>query len=65
VVLKVDSPAEICLFGSVAGNRYDYSSDIDVLVVSEVDRLKSLEALAEEDLLKGFGIYVGRPRDAG
>jgi predicted nucleotidyltransferase len=42
VVLKVDSPAEICLFGSVAGNRYDYSSDIDVLVVYEVDRLKSL-----------------------
>lgn len=59
-MLKVDSPAEICLFGSVAGNRYDYSSDIDVLVVSEVDRLKSLEALAEEEPSEGVWDICGK-----
>ena len=59
-MLKVDSPAEIHLFGSVAGNRYDYSSDIDVLVVYEVDRLKSLEALAEEEPSEGVWDICGK-----
>jgi len=63
-VLKVDPQAELYIFGSVAENRYNYSSDIDVLVVSEADRLKVLEALAEEDFMKVFDVHVRRPRDA-
>jgi predicted nucleotidyltransferase len=56
-VLKIDSRAEIYLFGSVAENRYNYSSDIDVLVVSEADKLRVL-ALVEGDFLKVFEIHV-------
>jgi predicted nucleotidyltransferase len=57
-VLKIDPRAEIYLFGSVAENRYNYSSDIDVLVVSEADKLRVLEALVEGDFLKVFEIRV-------
>jgi len=63
LVLEVDPHAEIYLFGSVAENRYNYSSDIDILVVSEVDRLKLLKALAVEDFTKVFQIHVRRPKE--
>jgi len=54
MVLRVDPHAEIYLFGSVAENRYNYSSDIDILVVCEADRRKLLKVLAEEDFMKVF-----------
>ncbi|MBC7129953.1 nucleotidyltransferase domain-containing protein, partial [Candidatus Bathyarchaeota archaeon] len=37
VVRKLDSEAEVYLFGSVVEKRYNYSSDIDVLVVTRVN----------------------------
>jgi predicted nucleotidyltransferase len=43
-VKRLDPSSEIYLFGSVAEGRYLYSSDIDVLVVSDV--LKPGETLA-------------------
>ena len=64
-MLKIDPQAEIYLFGSVAENRYNYSSDIDVLVVSEADKLRVLEVLAEGDFLKVFETHVRRAKDAG
>jgi predicted nucleotidyltransferase len=63
LVLKVDPKAELYIFGSVAENRYNYSSDVDVLVVSEVDRLKVLEALAREEFTKVLEVHVRRPED--
>jgi len=63
LVLEVDPHAEIYLFGSVAENRYNYSSDIDILVISEADRLKVLRALAKEDFTKVFQIHVRRPKE--
>ncbi len=65
LVLKVDPKAELYVFGSVAEGRYNYSSDVDVLVVSEVDRLKVLEELAKEDFTKVFDVHVRRPEDVG
>jgi len=63
LVLKVDPKAELYIFGSVAEGRYNYSSDVDVLVVSDADRLKVFEALAEEDFTKVFDVHVRRPED--
>ena len=36
IVRKPDPEAEIFIFGSVAENRYNYSSDIDVLIITRV-----------------------------
>jgi len=35
-VNKLDPEAEIFIFGSVAENRYNYSSDIDVLIITRI-----------------------------
>ena len=63
LVLKVDPKAELYVFGSVAEGKYNYSSDVDVLVVSEANRLEVLEALAKEDFTKVFDVHVRRPKD--
>jgi len=52
VVKRLDPSSEVYLFGSVAEGRYLYSSDVDVLVVSDV--LKPGEALAAL-WAEGFG----------
>ncbi len=34
-VCKLDSKAEVYMFGSVAEKNYNYSSDIDILIITE------------------------------
>jgi len=63
MVLKVDPKAEVYVFGSVVEGRYNYSSDVDILVVTEVDRLKVLEALVKEEFTKVFEIHIRNPKD--
>jgi predicted nucleotidyltransferase/regulator of replication initiation timing len=45
VVQGVDPDAEVYLFGSVAEKRHGYSSDIDILIITEKERIEVLEAL--------------------
>ncbi len=59
---KVDRNAEIYLFGSVAEGTHLYSSDIDVLVVSDVKSEKVRVALWEVGIEDPFEILV-LPKD--
>jgi len=64
IALKVDPEAEIYLFGSVADGRHTYSSDIDILIITEKDRLEMLRALVKEEFTNFFEIHVRKPREA-
>jgi predicted nucleotidyltransferase len=58
-VKRLDPASEIYLFGSVAEGRYLYSSDIDVLVVSDVLKPgETLAALWAEGFGDPFEIHV-------
>jgi predicted nucleotidyltransferase len=61
IVLRVDPKAEVYLFGSVAEGKHNYSSDVDILVVTEEDKLRILEAIAKEEFAKIFEIHVRKP----
>ncbi len=52
IVLKVDPNAEMNVFGSVAEGTHNYSSDVDILVITEEDRVKMLEAVAREEFIR-------------
>ena len=60
-VLEIDPCAEIYLFGSVAEERYTYSSDIDVLIVTDKSVEEVLPRLWEAGVSDPFEIHV-RPR---
>jgi len=61
IVLRIDPKAEVYLFGSVAERRHNYSSDVDILVVTEEDKLRILEAIAKEEFIKIFEVHVRKP----
>jgi len=61
IALKVDPEAKIYLFGSVAEGKHTYSSDVDVLIITERDRLEMLRALLAEEFIKFFEIHVRSP----
>jgi predicted nucleotidyltransferase len=63
-VLKVDPNAGVYMFGSVAEKKHNYGSDVDLLVVTEKDRLSVLEAIAGEEFAKIFEIHVRKPKEA-
>jgi predicted nucleotidyltransferase len=65
VILKVDPKAEVYLFGSVAEKKHTYSSDIDILVITEENRLKVLNKIVEEGLANLFEVHIRKPREAG
>ena len=64
VVYRLDSKAEIFLFGSVAEGRYNYSSDIDILVVTETPPAKVLSELWKAGIKKPFEVHVHPPEKA-
>jgi len=64
LVLKVDPRAELYLFGSVAEGRHTYSSDIDVLIITEKDRWEILKTLVKEEFTSFFDIHVRKPEEA-
>ncbi len=56
---RLDPRCEVYLFGSVAEGRHTYSSDIDVLVVSDVlGPGEALAALWEEGFGDPFEVHV-------
>lgn len=60
-VLEIDPLAEVYLFGSVAEGRHTYSSDIDVLVITDKPVEDVLPRLWEAGIDDPFEIHV-RPR---
>lgn len=58
VVKRLDPSSEVYLFGSVAEGRYLLSSDIDVLVVTDVDPGKILAELWLAGIGDPFEVHV-------
>ncbi len=56
-VKGIDSEAEIYLFGSVARGENTFSSDIDILILSEKDTRQILSVLADFGPPFEFHIY--------
>ena len=57
-VNELDPKAEVYLFGSVAENNYNYSSDIDILVVTDLYPAKIHAELWKAGIGEPFEIHV-------
>lgn len=58
IVKELDKNAEVYLFGSVAQGKHLLSSDIDILVVTNLDPAKVLAILWEKGIKDPFEIHV-------
>ena len=58
---RLDPHAKVYLFGSVAENRHTYSSDIDVLITTEMDPAKVNLELWKSGVKEPFEIHVQPP----
>ena len=63
-VCDLDPKAEAYLFGSVAENNYNYSSDIDILVVTNVYPALVICELWKAGIEDPFEIHVYPPEKA-
>lgn len=63
-VRKLDSKAEIFMFGSVAEKKYNYSSDIDVLIITKLHPGKVHFELWKAGIRDPFEIHVHPPEKA-
>jgi predicted nucleotidyltransferase len=43
--------------------EHSYSSDIDILIITEKERIEVLEALAKEEFAEIFDLHVRKPAD--
>jgi hypothetical protein len=57
-VKKLDPSAEIYLFGSVAEKRHNYSSDIDILVITKLKPAKIHAELWKSGIREPFEIHI-------
>ena len=57
-VKELDADAEVYLFGSVAEGRHLLSSDVDVLVVTDLSPGEVLAALWERGIRDPFEVHV-------
>ncbi len=57
-VLSIDPGAEVYLFGSVAENRYTYSSDIDILIITDLVPGIVISRLWRAGIEEPFEIHV-------
>lgn len=62
---ELDPKAEVYLFGSVADKTHNYSSDIDILVVTNVYPAKVMGELWKAGIKEPFEIHVHPPEKAG
>jgi|YelNatPaOPRAMG01_1025707.scaffolds.fasta_scaffold122323_2 predicted nucleotidyltransferase len=63
-VNKLDPNAEIYLFGSVAEKRHNYSSDIDILIITTVKPAIVHAELWKSGIKEPFEIHVHSPEKA-
>ena len=64
VIKRLDSDADVFLFGSVAEGKYNYSSDIDILVITDVEPSKVHLELWRSGIKEPFEIHVQPPERA-
>ena len=64
-VNRLDAEAEVYLFGSVAEKRYNYSSDIDLLIVTRVEPGRVHSELWKSGIKEPFEIHVQTPEKVG
>ncbi|HDD64067.1 MAG: nucleotidyltransferase domain-containing protein [Thermoprotei archaeon] len=60
-VRKMDPEAEVFLFGSVAEGKYVFSSDIDILIITNVSPGNVLTELWKKGIKDPFEIHVQPP----
>jgi len=63
-VRKLDPKAEVYVFGSVAEENYNYSSDIDVLIITEVSPANVYLKLWKAGIKDPFEVHVHTPEKA-
>ncbi len=63
-VRKLDTNAEVYLFGSVAEGRYCYGSDIDILIITEKNPHEIRSKLTELGFREPFELHVLKPEEA-
>ncbi len=64
IVKQIDENAEVYLFGSVAMGEHLYSSDIDILVVTDLKPALIISRLWEKGIKNPpFEIHVCTPRE--
>jgi hypothetical protein len=63
-VRKLDPKAEIFMFGSVAEKNYNYSSDIDILIITRLHPANVHSELWKVGIKDPFEIHVHTPEKA-
>ena len=61
---KFDPDAEIYLFGSVAEKQHNYSSDIDILIITKLPPANVHAELWKAGIKEPFEIHVHTPKEA-
>ncbi|MGC8514658.1 MAG: nucleotidyltransferase domain-containing protein [Thermoplasmata archaeon] len=64
VVSNADPNSSVYLFGSVATGKYNMASDIDILIVTSIDRDTIQKALDEENLGFPFEFHIRNKKTA-
>lgn len=64
VVRKLDPKAEVYMFGSVAEENYNYSSDIDILIITRVQPAEVHLELWKAGVKDPFEVHVQMPDGA-
>ena len=63
-ILSADQNSRIYLFGSVVSGNYNMASDIDILIVTSVDRNIIQNALDKENLGFPFEFHIRTQKEA-
>lgn len=63
-VRKLDPKAEIFMFGSVAEKNYNYSSDIDILIITRLHPANVHSELWKAGIRDPFEVHVHSPEKA-
>ena len=58
IVQEIDQDAEVYLFGSVPENNYNYSSDIDVLIITKSNQDEVRVKLWKADINEPFELHI-------
>lgn len=63
-IKKLDSNAEVYIFGSVVEKKHNYSSDIDILIITKAEPGKVHSKLWKTGIKEPFEIHVQPPEKA-
>ena len=63
-VNELDPEAEAYIFGSVAEKKHNYSSDIDILIITKLHPAKVHAELWKAGIKEPFEIHVHSPEEA-